>query len=238
MGNGTGDKKTTLGKVISAVAKAGSSAVEKSKRFLVGTGTIKNDGRVTDGRGAVIFLDAPPELSTTEILELHSGRSIEVSSSDYSLPPNFVLAAADWLPKTTKKLLNPETPLKAEPVARGLFRMGVHRANVKEAVGGSLSESELTKASLKAQSSDNTNSDSLNFTIQARELSEDNSSEVLASDQDDGGVSGSFEVVKTEEFERMMDEISPDFEQEAAKAPEKKPEKPEGKHGDGQSSGD
>jgi hypothetical protein len=223
MGGGNG--KTTLGKVISAVAKAGSSAVTKSKTFLVGKAEIKNNGKITDGGGAVIFLDTPPELSTTETEELGAGRSIEVSSSDYSLPPNFVLLPA----ASPKKRLDPDTPLKAEAVARGLFRLGAHRSTVDEAVDRVLSPSELTKASLQAQSSNNTNGESaFKFNnIQARRLSEDNVSDFLADDQDDD-FGGSFEVVTTEEFERMIDDISPDYEQKVAKGEDGKVEE-EGK---------
>jgi hypothetical protein len=231
MGGGNG--KTTLGKVISAVAKAGSSAVATSKGFLVGKVEIKNNGKVADGGGAVILLDPPPELTTTETEELGAGKSIEVSSSDYSLPPNFILLPA----APPKKRLDPETPLNADPVARGLFRLGAHRSTVNEAVGGVLSPSELTKASLQSQSSDNTSGVSaFKFNnLQARRLSDDNVSDFLADDQVDDFSAG-LEVVTSDEFEIILKDISPEYEQEVAKGNDGKvEEKGKGTSGDEQS---
>ncbi len=223
------EPKTTLGKVLSAVVKAPS----KAKRFLVGIGKIKNDGKVADGHGAVIILDSPP-LSVEELLALDTDNSVEVSSESYPLGRNFILSPA--APPAARDINNnnnlptqpvdPETPLNAEPIARGLFRMGANRQTVQDAVGVALSPAQITVASFKAQSGqDEGMNSSFKFKISARRLSEENLSKFLADVDDDD--QGSFDVVNTEEFEKLLDDVSPDFKQDETTEPEGK-KKPEG----------
>lgn len=226
-GNGNGEKKkeekpkTTVGKVLSAVAKMTSSA----KRLLVARGKIKNDGQVADGHGAVIVLDSPP-LSDAEILALDEGNSVELSSESVSLPPKFILFFPDSRDINNNNNLptqpvDPATPLNAEPIARGLLRMGANRQTVRDAVGGALSEAQITVASLKAQSSqDEGMNSSVKFKVRARQLSEESLPKFFAdSDDEDQGI---FDVVEMDkdEFESLLADVSSDYEQHATTEPE------------------
>jgi hypothetical protein len=211
-GNGKKEKKeSTLGKFLSGVAAIPKKIAKK--RILVAKAKIKNAGRISDGAGGVFVLDSPT-LSEEQILDLEQGKPVQVATDKFD---RLILAAAppprprrnDF--NNNNNAVDPATPVEAESAAGALVQLGASDGIVQEATG--LSESETRTVRLKAQSSQRANWGSVGtFKGSASELTTENLSEFYAgSDDEDQGI---YDVVDSDEFERLRAEIEAEDEAE------------------------